>query len=503
FAYGGLTSSADEFLADPSPARNLALMNLPVDGSLRGQYLYFGVDSQFRGLNVGLSQVGTGVGDGDLVWEYWNGTAWANLESVGGFTDQTRSFKSTGSVFWQDPPTWSLYSVNGGPDLYYVRIHLDPASSGYTQIPVEALIKTDILLLQYCGDITAANREFVIPPPLPTAVSLESFSATPRDSAVDLSWTTGSELRNLGFLLYRSTASEGPWEKITPSVIPGLGSSPAGASYSYRDSGLENGTTYFYLLEDIETTGNTERHGPVSAIPDAGAPPGPPVPEDDSKSSVTYGDPNGASLRVVSRSPGQVVVDLKTDGFHAFPREDGTVRLEVPGFVPAEDGLGLPVMRHWLEAVAGRNVEIVSVRPSRVETFELRPAGSGASEIVQSVDGTQRLRRSRARNRGAEPQGLVPMSAARIASVGFQGDEKKALLELAPLRWNGSSGRLELARSLVVTVAFRGKAPLEVVSGGGSRGRREVRRAVATRGVVARLATTERGLYAVRFGDVF
>ncbi len=100
-----------------------------------------------------------------------------------------------------------------------------------------------------------------------TAVELMSFEALPLDSAVELRWETGSELNNLGFHLYRSLSAEGPYERITSTVIPGLGSSPVGASYSYVDGGLANGTTYFYKLEDIETTGKTKLHGPVWAVP--------------------------------------------------------------------------------------------------------------------------------------------------------------------------------------------------------------------------------------------
>ena len=100
-----------------------------------------------------------------------------------------------------------------------------------------------------------------------TAVTLVSFSAAGRDGAVDLSWTTASELSNLGFHLYRAEAAGGPYTRITTSLIPGLGSSPTGRSYAYRDSGLVNGRTYYYQLEDVETTGRTERHGPVSATP--------------------------------------------------------------------------------------------------------------------------------------------------------------------------------------------------------------------------------------------
>ena len=45
----------------------------------------------------------------------------------------------------------------------------------------------------------------------------------PSDSAVELSWRTASELDNLGFQLHRSLSKQGPWTRITPAMIPGLG----------------------------------------------------------------------------------------------------------------------------------------------------------------------------------------------------------------------------------------------------------------------------------------
>ena len=110
-----------------------------------------------------------------------------------------------------------------------------------------------------------------------TAVELLSFTAVGLDGAVDLEWATGSEIDNLGFHVYRSLSESGPYERITASLIPGLGSSPEGARYGYRDVGRVNGVTYYYQLEDVETTGKTKRHGPVWALPRAGAapPPGP------------------------------------------------------------------------------------------------------------------------------------------------------------------------------------------------------------------------------------
>jgi hypothetical protein len=79
-----------------------------------------------------------------------------------------------------------------------------------------------------------------------------SFAAVPGDSAVTLEWRTGSELDNLGFHLHRGPSADGPWTRLTSSLIPGLGSSPLGQAYSWLDTGLVNGTTYCYRLEDVD-----------------------------------------------------------------------------------------------------------------------------------------------------------------------------------------------------------------------------------------------------------
>ena len=93
---------------------------------------------------------------------------------------------------------------------------------------------------------------------------------------------------------------------------------------------------------------------------------------------------------------------------------------------------------------------------------------------------------------------MSPSSAARIVSVGFQEDVKKALVELAPLRWDGTSGQVLLARRLVVRVSFSGREPSELASGRAYTNRRSHDR----RNVVAHLATKESGLYSIRFEDV-
>ena len=104
-----------------------------------------------------------------------------------------------------------------------------------------------------------------------TAVKLSSFAAIAGDRSVVLEWRTGSELSNLGFHVYRALSADGPWTRLTSSLIPGLGSSALGQAYSFRDTGLVNGTRYFYRLEDVDASSKSTSHGPVSAVPAASA----------------------------------------------------------------------------------------------------------------------------------------------------------------------------------------------------------------------------------------
>ena len=43
-----------------------------------------------------------------------------------------------------------------------------------------------------------------------------------------------------------------------------------GSSYSFEDSNVQAGVTYYYMLEEIEGTGKTNQHGPI--VVKAGSP---------------------------------------------------------------------------------------------------------------------------------------------------------------------------------------------------------------------------------------
>jgi hypothetical protein len=101
----------------------------------------------------------------------------------------------------------------------------------------------------------------------PTLIELSSFTAKPLNAAVLLEWTTETELDNEGFNLLRSKEEYGQYVKINRNFIPSKGEAGFGAEYSYTDYDVENGVTYYYLLEDIDFNGKSTLHGPVSATP--------------------------------------------------------------------------------------------------------------------------------------------------------------------------------------------------------------------------------------------
>jgi hypothetical protein len=98
----------------------------------------------------------------------------------------------------------------------------------------------------------------------PLAVTLASFDAQAMTDRIQLSWETVSEANNAGFNLYRSASPAAPDALLAfvPSQAPG---STQGASYSFDDTQVSAGQTWYYWLEDVDLNGATSLHGPVSA----------------------------------------------------------------------------------------------------------------------------------------------------------------------------------------------------------------------------------------------
>jgi hypothetical protein len=100
---------------------------------------------------------------------------------------------------------------------------------------------------------------------LPTLIELNGFDAQGVWRRIILTWTTASERDNAGFNIYRSDSADGEYTKINGALISAKGSVTEGAAYRFADWSVKKGETYYYKLEDVDMSGSTTQHGPISA----------------------------------------------------------------------------------------------------------------------------------------------------------------------------------------------------------------------------------------------
>ncbi|OQW94987.1 MAG: hypothetical protein BWK79_03970 [Beggiatoa sp. IS2] len=93
---------------------------------------------------------------------------------------------------------------------------------------------------------------------------LADFEAIPLENTVLLTWETAAELDNAGFHIWRAQVKDGQYidiTRLTAQLIPSKSMMDwLGASYSYEDTTIMPGITYYYALEDIDFYGVSTVH---------------------------------------------------------------------------------------------------------------------------------------------------------------------------------------------------------------------------------------------------
>ncbi|MDM8562662.1 PKD domain-containing protein, partial [Candidatus Marithioploca araucensis] len=120
-----------------------------------------------------------------------------------------------------------------------------------------------IVLTVTDNDGNTATTERTISVGSPNLVGLANFTATTKDDGIHLDWETVSEIDNAGFYIVRARDENGKYTeviRITEQLIQSVDGSINGASYSYVDSNVISGNTFYYALEDIEFSGKRTIH---------------------------------------------------------------------------------------------------------------------------------------------------------------------------------------------------------------------------------------------------
>jgi fibronectin type 3 domain-containing protein len=177
----------------------------------------------------GLSAT-AGNGSVNLSWSPSSGATSYNVK---------RATTSGGPYSQVGAPTAAAYSdtsVSNGTHYYYVVSALDSAGESANSAQVSALPVASI-------------------PPVPSGLS-----ATAGNDSVNLTWSSSNGAQS--YHMKRATTSGGPYAQVG-----------APTTTSYADSGLTNGTAYYYVISAVNSAGESANSAQVNASPAAPTPP--------------------------------------------------------------------------------------------------------------------------------------------------------------------------------------------------------------------------------------
>jgi fibronectin type 3 domain-containing protein len=98
-----------------------------------------------------------------------------------------------------------------------------------------------------------------IPPAAPSGLT-----ATGGDGQVLLDWANNSETDLAGYNVYRGTTSGGTYSKVNSSLV---------TTSAYTDTGLANGTPYYYVVRAVDLSNNESANSNEASATPLAAPP--------------------------------------------------------------------------------------------------------------------------------------------------------------------------------------------------------------------------------------
>ncbi len=177
-----------------------------------------------------------------------------------------------------------------------------------------------------------------------------------------LAWETETEYGTAGWLVQRESA-DGRWITISGD-LPALGSSQAGASYRWPDTGAEPGATYRYQLVELESRGSQRVSGPYEITY--------------AKAGRTAQSAGAATFSATAKTFTPVVAQA---GVRTLSAESGGTVIAAKVAI-TNDGL-FRVTAAQLASVLGVDAAVVAASPVRVEHLGLEiPAQRDGDDVV-------------------------------------------------------------------------------------------------------------------------
>jgi len=160
-------------------------------------------------------------------------------------------------------------TINTGLNATFVFYYDDSELNGLTESTLKLYRSTDngVTWTEMGGTVNTTNNTVTLTnidafslwtlgstnSPLP--VELISFSGGQKENKVILNWETETEINNYGFEVQRSVLSEKKSDFKKIGFIKGNGNTNIVHKYSFTDTDLLNGKTFYYRLKQLDNDG--------------------------------------------------------------------------------------------------------------------------------------------------------------------------------------------------------------------------------------------------------
>ena len=270
------------------------------------------------------------------------------------------------------------------------------------------------------------------PPAAPTGLT-----ATAGDAQASLDWANNSESDLAGYDVYRSTTSGGPYTKVNSAVV---------TTSAYTDTGLTNGTTYYYVVRAVDTANNESANSNQASATPTGGGGGGTVPA--FRAASFAGNATAATLDLPTPS-GVAAGDVMV----ASVDVRGGPTISAPaGWTLVRRDTNLSGTTAILSQAAYYKVATASEPASQTWTFSQARAASGGIQAYSGVDQANPIDAHGGQANASSTQVTAPSITTSVANtrlVGLFGTSASATTTIAPP--GGMSERGEAAASAGTT----------------------------------------------------
>lgn len=201
--------------------------------------------------------------DGVLMWGFWAGSHWRGADAA--IVNQDWTLNAAGKRYEALLKEWTTvqsgtttsdgkYPFRGFHGTYEITVTAPGAAAVTKTFELEPGSTTQVFTVQTTGNGGGNPNPTV--PAAPTGVT-----ATVGDAQASLNWNAVSGATS--YTVKRATTSGGPYTTVATGI----------AATSYVNTGLTNGTPYYYVVSAVNSVGESTNSSQVSVTPTVSQPP--------------------------------------------------------------------------------------------------------------------------------------------------------------------------------------------------------------------------------------